>query len=468
MKPKVFLLLIFIITFLSCKQEKETTKKQEVSIIKASINMASLREGNIYRENSWTISPDLNPDVWTIEVSENDTTKATFITDQDSITFNVKLNDIYNFIVVLNEKDSAYTQIQARPKAASFTKKYIAKNKGKYTVDNPEVHEMVNIMVALTKIGELDSNMVEMKTKYYKDVMRHFKPYRNHPVIDSLNNHITKVFDNDSYMYYYNIRMNANMYSFDQENKVVNNSPYNRLGFDPDNYLEPLLPLVNDFAEKTNYREFYKEHKKYHNGLIKEYYRLANINKMWEWIENKFPQRYEGYKIFFSPLVGGAHSTQRFSNEDYKETVMFINAPTFSKDYSDKEKEAILTRIVFTEIDHNYVNPTTDTFPEINNIMTPLDCWNSGAQGYGVPYATFNEYMTWAIFSLYLYDNFDANIFEKRNKAEADFMQNGRGFIKFEAFNDFVLDWYKNNPKKQLNLLYPEAIEWIKKQDCSK
>lgn len=459
------LLPILLVLFLFSCSENE--KSENIIIIEASNKMASLRDGNSYAENSWTISPDINPDIWYVEVAKNKKTKATFITDKDSISFNIKANETKDFIVVLNKKDTAYTQLKAVPKAASFSKGYIKKNKGKYTVDNPETHELVNIMVALTKSGRLDSNMVYMETKYYKDVMQHFDKFSDHAIIDTLNTHITGVFDQDSYWYYYNIRMNGNMYNFDANNKIVNKSPYMRLGFDIENYLEPLLPLVNDFAVKSSFRNFYAKHKDYHDSLIEEYYKLADINKMWKWVESKFPQRYESYKIYFSPLIGGAHSTQRFTEDNFKETIMFVNAPTYSDAYSDEEKEAISARIVFTEIDHNYVNPTTDKYPEINNLLDPLDCWNAGKQGYGVSYATFNEYMTWAVFSLYLKDNFDDETFKKRNKADAGVMARGRGFIKFEAFNDFVLEWYENNKEKSLTELYPAAINWFKNQECS-
>ena len=187
---------------------------------------------------------------------------------------------------------------------------------------------------------------------------------------------------------------------------------------------------------------------------------------MWEWIEKKFPQRYESYSIYFSPLISGIHSTQNLSDNGFKETIMFINAPIFTKNYTEKDKEAILSRMVFTEIDHNYVNPTTDSFLELQTIMEPLECWNNGAQGYGNSYATFNEYMTWAVFTLYLYDNFDKEVFEKRNKIESDFMVNGRGFVKFNEFNDFVLNWYLKNSDKPLEDLYPEVMKWIGHNDC--
>ena len=461
-------LFAVIILICSCAENKNSNQKNdEISIIEASINKASLRVGEVLRENSWTISPDVNPDVWWVEVEEGETVKATFITDLDSISFNIKLKESKDFSVILNKKDTARTRLKAVSKAASFSKDYIKKYKGKYVVDNPETHELVNIMVALTKSGRIDSNMVNMKTRYHKDVMNHFDKFSNHAIIDTLNRHIKGRFDNDSYWYYYNIRMNSNMYNFDTNNTIINKSPYTRLGFDKVNYLESLIPLINDFVEKSKYRTFYKEHKTYQDSLVKEYYRLADINKMWKWVETKFPNRYDSYKIYFSPLIGGAHATQRFKDEGFKETVMFINAPIFDDNYPDKSREADLTRIVFTEIDHNYVNPVTNKFSEINEIMQPLECWNKGAQGYSNGYATFNEYMTWAVFTLYLYDNFDTKTFNKHNKEEADFMQNGRGFIRFLSFNDFVLDWYKENQSKSIIELYPVVIEWVKKQDCS-
>ncbi len=461
-------ILAVVMLICSCAKSNNTNQnKDTVAIIEASNNKASLRVGEVLKENSWTISPDVNPDIWWVEVKEDENVKATFITDLDSISFNLKSNESKDFIVLLNEKDTAYTRLKAISKAVSFSEDYIKRHKGKYTVDNPETHELVNIMVALTESGRIDSNMVNMKTMYHKDVMNHFNKFSNHPVIDTFNQHIKGVFDNDSYWYYYNIRMNSNMYSFNNRNKIINKSPYTRLGFDKVNHLEPLIPMINDFVKTSNYRAFYKEHKTYQDSLIKEYYRLVDIDKMWKWVEARFSNSYDSYKIYISPLIGGAHATQRFKDEGFKETVMFINAPIFDKNYSEKSKEADLTRTVFTEIDHNYVNPASNKFSEINEIMQPLECWNKGAQGYGNGYATFNEYMTWAVFTLYLYDNFDTKIFNKKNKEAADFMQNGRGFIRFHSFNDFVLDWYKENQNRSFLELYPVVIDWIKKQDCS-
>ncbi len=368
-------------------------------------------------------------------------------------------------VVGVDRKDTISVNVLGQSKPASFNEKYINKNKGKYRVLLPEVHELVNIAVALTDIGKKDSNMVYMQSDYYNRVITHFDKFKHLPFIDSLNQNITEVFGNSTYDYYYNIRMNACMYSF-EGGKIVNKSPYKRLGFGGCNMLDELIPQLEDFSKKSDFEGFYEKNRDYYQSLRDSYYQLVPINKMWDWVENKFPQKYEYYKIYFSPLINGAHSTQEFSDNGFKETIMFINAPTFSKAYSVKEKEAILTRIVFTEIDHNYVNPTTDKFSEIGSLLRPLKCWNNGAQGYDNSYSTFNEYMTWAVFTLYLYDNFDKEIFEKRNQIETDFMVNRRGFVKYDEFNDFVLDWYIDNPKEPLDKFYPKVIEWIKNENC--
>jgi len=61
-------------------------------------------------------------------------------------------------------------------------------------------------MVGIPKIGQIDSNMVDMTTKYYKEVLKHFQKFKNHPAIDSINKHITKTLERESYMYYYALK----------------------------------------------------------------------------------------------------------------------------------------------------------------------------------------------------------------------------------------------------------------------
>jgi len=447
---------LFTLMIVSCSIEKEQVDDQKTIHVD---------------EKDVIIIADNQTFPWKIEKTDfsfaytGEVTEFGFVTGNDTSNFKVFPSDTLTIHFVLNKKDTIEVTAIGQSNPATFDKDYIENTKGKYQVFSPEVHELINISAALTHIGRQDSNMIYMKSAYYNEMVSHFHTYKNHPLLDSLNQNMMEAFSNSSYDYYLNLRMNACMYAFDGH-KIVNNSPYNRLGFGGDNRLEALIPLFEDFARKSGFEEFYRDHADYYQSLIDSYYELVPIDEMWDWIEKKFPQRYESYKIYFSPLIGGVHSTQKLSDKGFKETIMFINAPIFTRNYPEKYKEAVLSRIIFTEIDHNYVNPTTDKFPEMHTIMEPLTCWNNGAQGYGNSYATFNEYMTWAVFTLYLYDNFDKEIFEKRNKIESGFMTNRRGFVKFKAFNEFVLDWYVNNANKSFEDLYPDVIKWIEGQNC--
>ncbi|WP_435261728.1 DUF4932 domain-containing protein [Tenacibaculum sp. nBUS_03] len=454
-KSLLFLLVLFVV---SCKKEKKenkyylkTTKKK----IEASFNGQKFPFEIVTEDLYFPYTGKTN--------------KIGFASAKDSVFFNLKPNDSIPLTFVLNEKDSTSVLVIGRTNAVNFSEEYIQKNRGKYKVYSTKVHELVNIAIALTKIGEKDDNLIPKNSDYYKRVIEYFKPYKNHALINTLNNHLIAVNDNATYNYYYNIKMNANMYSFER-NKIVNKTPFNRMGFGEEDELKKIIHLLEDFSKDSKFSEFYNDNRDYYKSLIDTYYKLVPVDKMWKWIENKFPVKYDSYKIYFSSLVGGAHSTQKYENNGFSETLMFLNGPSLPEEYSEKEKEAILSRIVFTEIDHNYVDIITGRFPELRLLLKPINCWYSGDfMGYKKSYKTFNEYMTWSVFTLYLYDNFDKEIFKKRNKEIEKFMTSkNRGFIKYKEFNQFVLNWYKNNPNVSFEKLYPEVINWIKKQNCKK
>jgi hypothetical protein len=350
-----------------------------------------------------------------------------------------------------------------------FADSYKKIHRGKFTVDVPEVHELANIMVAVSIIGLQDKNMVDMETPYYQEVIKHFMSYHQHPAILKLNEYITEVLGQNSYSYYYNFRMNSYAYKF-RNDTIINEGMYEFI-LGPFNLFAEMLPLTQDFADRSGFREFYAAHETYYASLVEKYNRLCPVDKMWRWIEREFPQRYQGYKVIFSPLIFGAHSTQHFSADDYNETIMFINAPSFRKgveELSDKEKEARLSRIVLTEIDHNYVNPTADRYSnEVERAMRKIECWNTRVQGYNSFYETFNEYMTWAIFTLYLEQNFDAALVEKRNDAEAAFMVSRRGFNRFKEFSNKLREVYKNKKDHEhVSDLFEPMLKWMGEQSC--
>src|SRR5689334_9005151 len=64
---------------------------------------------------------------------------------------------------------------------------YIANNKGKWSIETPEVQELVHIIIALTPTGKGDMNMVQHHSPYYLEVLEHFQQYENHAIIGRIN-----------------------------------------------------------------------------------------------------------------------------------------------------------------------------------------------------------------------------------------------------------------------------------------
>lgn len=49
----------------------------------------------------------------------------------------------------------------------------------------------------------------------------------------------------------------------------------------------------------------------------------------------------------------------------------------YEPEYSDKVEEGLLSRVVFTEIDHNYVNPIAyQSLKRINKVFSDVEKWN--------------------------------------------------------------------------------------------
>ncbi len=103
MKIKISLIIIFSLV------GQLIIAQQNTPIINASSKKIDVRDGKIFKKQSWNISPELNPDIYeTSSLGQ----KVTFITDKDSITVKIKKDTEFNFIVLLNDSIRAITQIK--------------------------------------------------------------------------------------------------------------------------------------------------------------------------------------------------------------------------------------------------------------------------------------------------------------------------------------------------------------------
>lgn len=84
--------------------------QQKLTIIKATSGKADVKDGEVYQKGIWNLSPESKPDIYYVlePIHEKN---ITFYTDSDSISFNIFPGNNYDFIILLNDKDTCYTRI---------------------------------------------------------------------------------------------------------------------------------------------------------------------------------------------------------------------------------------------------------------------------------------------------------------------------------------------------------------------
>ncbi|ACU61030.1 hypothetical protein Cpin_3567 [Chitinophaga pinensis DSM 2588] len=86
-----------------------TTKAQRLPIVKAGNANAVITDGAYVRLN-WQLDPTARPDIYYVNVPSKPS-QITLKTDQDSIRFQTKPGKAYDFIALLNGKDSCFIRI---------------------------------------------------------------------------------------------------------------------------------------------------------------------------------------------------------------------------------------------------------------------------------------------------------------------------------------------------------------------
>ena len=154
-------------------------------------------------------------------------------------------------------------------------------------------------------------------------------------------------------------------------------------------------------------------------------------------------------------------STQRFTTGGLRETIMFIAGPDIVQNTADERlRTAELERLVFTEIDHNYVNPGTDRHQQrVKDVFRNVGFWNADVN-YRSAVATFNEYMTWAVFNVYARDTYDSATAAAFRESVIRSMVQQRKFLKFREFEQIVMEVSAaSGPQPCIPNLYGEILD---------
>jgi hypothetical protein len=86
--------------------------KTRLPVVKASSEKATIHDGENVRLN-WQLNSKIKPDIYYVNIPRNNS-KVTLYTDQDKISFKTKFGDSYDFVVLINNKDSCYVRILAK------------------------------------------------------------------------------------------------------------------------------------------------------------------------------------------------------------------------------------------------------------------------------------------------------------------------------------------------------------------
>ncbi|QHV95372.1 S41 family peptidase [Spirosoma endbachense] len=99
-----------VVTILFFLQIGCSIAQNKLPLIRASSTNVLIKDGYVIREGIWSLSPEAKPDIYT-SVEPITNKSITFYTDLDSISFKVTPGNTYDFIILLNQKDTCLTRI---------------------------------------------------------------------------------------------------------------------------------------------------------------------------------------------------------------------------------------------------------------------------------------------------------------------------------------------------------------------
>jgi hypothetical protein len=350
----------------------------------------------------------------------------------------------------------------------NFNEKFKKENQGKVKIEIHETKELLHIMIAITEVGLENDDMIEQSGDYYKDVIQTFQTFKNEKIIAKFDSLMKS-----NPLYYIFLTGNALSYNFKGKKLIKdktylfpaqNVSSHTKITINP---ITTYKEEIENFAEKSGFRKFYKSHKEYYNKVISDYNKLANLQKQWDWLEKKFNTQVNNYTIMCSPLINGLNYTTSYTDQNFKQIMMVLPPVTENPKLSQIDNVIFNTRGMFTEIDHNYVgNPTMKNREQIESVFKNREEWvdtsKYGTEYYPNPERVFDEYMTYGVFLMYCKDNFDSNVTKKASQEIRDLMTD-RGFIKMEMFTENLFNVYDKNQNKKIDDWYPELINSFKK-----
>lgn len=331
----------------------------------------------------------MNPDIYYLVVPPGEQRELRFVSGERFLSWRVVLGQQIDFDILFAGVRYP-TRIGGVPPMAKFDEAYQAAHRGRIEVSVPEVYELVNIAIALTPTARANKTLIARESPYYEAVMSWFLPYAGHPLVAALDGELGKG-------RYFELKMNAFAFEFAADDRLLRSRVYDRCGFpgSPQNALLPLLDSLQAFANHSRFREFFGIHRPFYQSQESYLSSALDAPAMLTWLRSRFPTAvpFDGYRIVFSPLVGGRQSVTWLESNGYRELQAHVNFPyPVESDGALSPAASSFRRgqIVFTELNHGFINPAADPFrPQIAAVFSDREFWvvkGSSADSYGNVY----------------------------------------------------------------------------------
>lgn len=307
--------------------------------------------------------------------------------------------------------------------------------------DLHEPTELAWVIAALTPLGLASGDVIARNTDYFSSIESWFSPVKSHPLIIELGGEFNLP------------RFVGNASNFDfvrgtQLRRRPNSQP---LWGDADGDLFTVhLRLIEDFAQQSRARTFLDRNRPLIESASADLLRIIDLSDIQRWLEAQFSARPRAVRLFVSPLTSGWNWTSIGESQPK----IWVPAPRLAT-FDNPVERFVTIGTVFTEVDHNYVNPATAThLPSLQTMIARREDWGtpSAWENYETSELVFNEYMTWAVFLEYVRDRMTATDFSVFRERIVRFMQTRRGFVRFGLFADSLsqLRRQSNRPIEQL------------------
>ena len=323
----------------------------------------------------------------------------------------------------------------------------------------PESYELSNIILALTDYGKADEWEVQKKTAYYKEVMAFFEPVKDHPLLKKVN------YSRELWENYLSFRTDAIAFDFDNSGQLKRDFIfYTNEGHNP---FDENITLINDFILKSGFRTFYKKHQLLYNSIVANYsgyYMLDTMKQFLQKISGSTTAitSNEKYKIILSPLVNRMNchrDIDSITKADFPALAISL-IENNSKEIENQADRATEIHTIFTEMDHGYVNPVSTQFEKSIETTFINKYWDNNSGYAGL--SCFNEYMTWALYDLFLKKHFP--LYADSLNTQWHYQNASRGIYASSLFAMKLNELYQNKKSGEtLKDLYPKLLKWTEK-----